>query len=336
MIQRTSKRELVARTLQTTGAGRFMQRAGSWRGTLVLNYHRIGDGRHSDFDRNLWSATAEEFDAQIKAVTREFDVIGLEDLDHVLSRPGGRNVLITFDDGYLDNYTDAYPILKRHNAKGLFFVTTGFLDVPQVPWWDEIAWMVRHSPLAGLPANPWTVLPIEFDEPHRDRAISRILRVYKRLDGCETRAYVDFLAEILQSGHCPAHVGHELWMTWSMIREMEQAGMAIGGHTVNHPVLSNLTAAEQDYEVGECQRRLTAELRHPAIAFSYPVGGPTSFDHHTRAALSRHGFRWGFTYIGGHVKSPAKDRLALPRAAIETDINQPLFHAILTLPQWFS
>jgi peptidoglycan/xylan/chitin deacetylase (PgdA/CDA1 family) len=336
MIQRISKRELFARTLHQSGAGRVCQLAGSWRGTLVLNYHRIGDGRHSQFDRNLWSATAEEFDHQVRTVTRDFDVIGLEDLDHALSRRGGRHVLITFDDGYLDNYTDAFPILKTYHAKALFFVTTGFLDVPQVPWWDEVAWMVRNSPLKRLAANPWTTEPVEFDDPNRDQAIVNILRVYKRLDGSETHAYINWLADALQTGRCPSYIAHELWMTWSMIREMQQAGMAIGGHTVNHPILSSLTAEQQDFEVRECQRRLTQELGQPVTSFSYPVGGPTSFNQDTRTALEKHGFRWGFTYIGGHVKTPARDRYAIPRAAIETDINEPLFHAILTWPQWFA
>lgn len=336
MIQRLSKREFIAGTLQRSGCGRLMQLAGSWRGLLVLNYHRIGDGGHSPLDRQLWSATTEEFDQQIRQVSRDFDVIGLEDLDLVSRRPRGRYVLITFDDGYLDNYTDAFPILKSYHAKAAFFVTTGFLDVPRIPWWDEIAWMVRHSPLREVPANSWTLTPVVMDEPDRTAAISRLLKIYKQLDGCKTNAYVEFLAETLRSGRCASHVAHELWMTWPMIREMRQAGMTIGGHTVNHPVLSKLTAEEQDFEIGECQRRLQQELREPITAFSYPVGGPGSFDRHTRAALERHGYRWAFTYIGGHAKTPIADRFAIPRAAVETDINQPLFHAMLTLPQWFA
>ncbi|OYW11516.1 MAG: polysaccharide deacetylase, partial [Planctomycetales bacterium 12-60-4] len=108
----------------------MMQFAGSWRGLLVLNYHRIGDGRHSPLDRNLWSATTEEFEQQVRAISRNFDVVGIDDLDSLVRHPRGRYVLITFDDGYLDNYTEAFPILKSYNAKGVFFVTTGFLDVP--------------------------------------------------------------------------------------------------------------------------------------------------------------------------------------------------------------
>lgn len=336
MIQSLSKRELVARTLHQTGVDRMLYLARSWRGVLILNYHRIGNGSHSPYDRNLWSATSEEFEAQVQSVTKNFDVIGLEDLDHALQQRRGRHVVFTFDDGYLDNYTEAFPILKSYNAKAAFFVTTGFLDVPQMPWWDEIAWMVRHSPLTELPQNPWTLVALPFDEPNREEVIQACLLVYKRISGSQTSQYLRELAELLQTGRAPERIAHELWMTWPMLREMRQAGMTIGGHTVNHPILANLTPEQQDFEVGECLRRIGQELREPATTFSYPVGGKTSFNSHTRKALERHGVKWAFTFIGGHVRPCEVDRLALPRTAIETDINQPMFNALLALPQWYA
>lgn len=337
MIAGLSKRELLARTLQRSGCGRLLRSAGSWHGLLVLNYHRVGIPWHSDLDRALWSATTEDFDRQVREITREFDVVSLDDLDQVLSRRRGRHVLITFDDGYLDNYTEAFPILKSHGATATFFLTTGFLDVPRVPWWDEIAWMVRQSPRSELPANRWTGAPVPLDD-HNERAaaIRKLLQTYKRQLGGQTDDFLVDLAHLTGSGRCPRQIAHELWMTWPMIREMRQAGMCIGGHTVNHPVLANLPAEQQDYEVGECRRRIVAELREPITAFSYPVGGRTSFDEQTLAALARHEFRWGFTYLSGYVRSRRYDRYCLPRAAVETDVTPSLFHSMLMLPQVFT
>ena len=121
-----------------------------------------------------------------------------------------------------------------------------------------------------------------------------------------------------------------------MIREMKREGMTFGGHTVTHPILANLSAEQQDWEVGECQRRLTAELGEPMEAFSYPVGGTSSFNGDTRMALERHGYQWAFSYEGGYCHYNQKDRFALPRTAIETDIDLPIFRAIATLPQLFA
>jgi peptidoglycan/xylan/chitin deacetylase (PgdA/CDA1 family) len=336
MPVRTSKRSLLARALDLTGCGRMLRAASTWDGVLILNYHRIGDRQHSLLDRNLWSATDEDFDLQIATITKNFQVVGLNDLESVLQHRRGRFVMVTFDDGYRDNYTNAFPILQRHGVPATFFITTGFLDVPKVPWWDEIAWIVRSSSMSALAANWWTTTAVTFDEPDREVAINRLLSVYKGLSGSLTEDYLEFLADELGTGRCPAQVARELWMTWDMIREMKQNGMTFGGHTVTHPILANLTAEQQDQEVGMCRQRLVEELGEPIAAFSYPIGGPLSFNDQTRAALVRHGFKWAFTYQGGYCHHGHADHLAMPRTAIETDIDLPIFRAIATLPQVFA
>jgi peptidoglycan/xylan/chitin deacetylase (PgdA/CDA1 family) len=333
---RISKRNLLARTIDLTGCGRVLRAASAWKGVLILNYHRIGNPRESLLDRNLWSATSEDFETQIDTIKRNFQVIGLNDLDAALQHRRDRYVMITFDDGYRDNYTNAFPVLKSHGIPATFFITTGFLDIPMIPWWDEIAWMVRTSPLEALDVNEWTKTPVPFDSPHREAAISRLLALYKILPGAVTEQFLNFLADALKSGRCPNHVAKELWMTWDMIREMRRSGMAFGGHTDTHPVLANIRREQQDREIGTCRRRLMEELDEPIDAFSYPVGGPKSFNADTRELLVQHGFKWAFTFIRGYCPRGQQDRLTLPRTAIETDIDMPHFRAITTLPQVFA
>ena len=125
-------------------------------------------------------------------------------------------------------------------------------------------------------------------------------------------------------------------MSWDHIREMRNNGMSFGGHTVLHPILANLPAELQDDEIGNCRSRIVEELGEPIDAFSYHVGGPKSFNADTRAALTRHGFKTAFTYLGGYCHHGHSDPLAIPRTAIETDIDLPLFRAITTLPQVFA
>ena len=336
MLQRLSKRSLLARTLDVSGCCHALRTVHAWKGVLVLNYHRIGDARHSLLDRNLWSATAQDFERQIELLASRFHVIGLPDLERALAAPHDRHVMVTFDDGYRDNYSLAYPILKRHGVPATFFVTTGFVDSPRVPWWDEIAWMVRTSPLTALDVNRWTLSPVPFDTPDREVAIARLLSAFKGLPGEVTEDYLEFLSEALQTGRCSNQVAHELWMTWDMIREMKSNGMTFGGHTVTHPILSNLPSQQQDWEVGECKRRLIEELDEPIEAFSYPVGGRASFNVFTRASLARHGYRWGFTYTGGHCRPGHQDPYSINRAAIELETDSSLFRALTTLPQLFA
>lgn len=336
MLLELSKRALLSQALDITGCGRALRASRVWQGLLILNYHRIGDPCRSLLDRNLWSATQDDFDYQVGLAAKNFDIIGLSDLESALRERRGRFVMFTFDDGYRDNYTHGYQVLKAHGVPATFFLTTGFVDKPQVPWWDEIAWMVRSSPLSALDVNHWTSTPVPFDEPHRETAIRRLLNVFKGLPGELTADYMAFLSEGLQTGRCPSSIAHELWMTWDMIREMRRNGMTFGGHTVTHPILANLSAEQQDWEVSECQRRLTQELGERAFAFSFPVGGRSSFNAFTRTSLTNHGFRLAFTYYGTYCRLGHKDLHAISRTAIETDIDQPQFRAVVTLPQLFA
>ncbi len=331
-----SKRELLARTLDVTGCGHLLRMGRSWNGVLILNYHRIGEPGDSLFDRNLWSASAEDFDRQIEFLSKNFELIGLSDLEHSLSQPLGRFVMVTFDDGYRDNFSIAFPILKSHGVSATFFISTGFIDRPSVPWWDELAWMTRTTSIGSLPANEWLPSSVSLSQLDRERAFGRFLAVYKSLGNELTGMYLDFLADALGTGRCPASLATDLWMTWDMLREMQAGGMTFGGHSVTHPILANQMADQQDWEVGECQRRLVAELGGPIDAFSYPNGKPESFNEFTRAALRAHGFRWAFAHAGGFCQPESFDRWALRRSPVESDIDLSQFRATATLPQIFS
>ncbi|MGE4000617.1 MAG: polysaccharide deacetylase family protein [Planctomycetaceae bacterium] len=329
------KREFAVRTMNAPGLGALVRRLRWWRGLLVLNYHRIGSAAGSPFDWELWSATAEDFDAQVAHVARHFDVIGPDDLEHALSDRTGRFVMLTFDDGYRDNYELAFPILKSHGAVATFFITTGFLDNLDLAWWDEIAWMVRTSQRSHIKANQWIGEDICWDAPDRCNAIRRLLDVYKRLNADDTARYIDLLAEATGSGRAPRVAAADVWMTWEMVREMHRAGMPIGGHTVTHPVLSRLDAVSQGREIGDCKHRIEAELGESITAFSYPDGSRDAFDDRTRSALRQHGFRWAFSYYGGYA-SPQSDSFNVLRTAIERDTLLPEFRAVTTMPQIFA
>lgn len=330
------KKELFANVLERSGCNRLLQSAGTWRGLLTLNYHRIGDGSQSLFDRPLWSASEEEFESQVNYLARNFDVIGLDDLDDVFDARRGRHVLITFDDGYRDNFEAAYPILASADVPAAFFIATGFIDKPSVPWWDEIAWMTRSSQRTGLPRNVWTIQPVEFDEPDRANAIRQLLSVYKQLEGHETARFLNFLGEATGSGRCPKAEANDLWMTWDMIREMRQGGMSFGAHTETHQLLARLQPEEQDREIRRSKCRLEVQLNESITAFSYPVGKPGAFDEVTRACLQDHGFRWAFSYYGGYADYRGYDRLDMPRVAVEVETGESMFRSMTSLPRVFA
>lgn len=89
------------------------------------------------------------------------------------------------------------------------------------------------------------------------------------------------------------------WMTWEMARESAAAGVRVGAHTVNHPVLARLPIADQTEEIARSAVRITAELGCRPRLFAYPVGGPDTFTAETKRAVATLGFDFAFSFFGG-------------------------------------
>lgn len=325
------KRRIAARLASYSGLARAWAALLPSKGILILNYHRVGDGSRSPYDRELWSASAEMFDRQMAFLARHCDIISPADFGTAASARRGRHVLVTFDDGYLDNYEIAYPILRRHGVTATFFIATGFIDRPSLPWWDEIALLVRSSPRDSLDLRPWLDAPIALGA-EREGEIHGLLGKYKSLPAQDAGAMLARLREA--AGIDTPGTVDGLWMDWSMIREMSEGGMTIGGHTVDHPVLSRLPKERQQQEIEGCAARIQAEIGRPMEYFAYPVGSPWAFNADTVECLQAAGVRRAFSYYGGEAghASPAFDT---PRVAVEPDVELPDLKAMVRMPQIF-
>jgi peptidoglycan/xylan/chitin deacetylase (PgdA/CDA1 family) len=329
-----SRLERAAHIFDAARLGKLALRGKGWSGVLVLNYHRVADGSRSYFERNLFTATPDDFDAQVAFVARHCDVIGPGEIEEARRSGPGRYVMFTFDDGYRDHFDAAFPILSSHGVTATFFTVSGFLDRPRLPWWDQIAWMVRSSRRRAIPAGEWLTAPLAFDEPEREEAVSTLLARYRVLAREQAEPFLDFLADATGSGRPDESHAADLWMSWDMVRELSSSGMSIGGHTVNHPHLTLLPEGEQRAEISGCADRLRAELGDGMSVFSYPGG---AFNEVTRGCLQGLGVQYAFRARGGY--SPfdrSWDAYGIRRTSIEGSMTLDRFRSTVTLPQLFA
>lgn len=314
-----------------------MRRAPGWCGVLVLNYHRIGDHATQPWDHTLWSASAPALDAQLEVLASEAEVIGPGEIEAAVRDGGrGRRVLLTFDDGYRDNFELAYPLLRRHGLTATFFLATGFLDRPRVPWWDELAWMVRKAPAGELPASEWLPTGLALGAPAHDVAVATLVARCKTLPQDRIEAFLEYVGTTTGSGRCGAGEADELWVTWDMAREMQAGGMTIGGHTVTHPVLSRVSPATQAQEIAGCAQRLLEELGEPMRWFAYPVGGSNTFTSTTKRILHEQGAQLAFSFYGGVGRFSRWDPLDIPRIHMGREFGHDRLRATIWLPQVFT
>lgn len=296
------KRELLARGLLWSGASLLLSRLPARDSLLVLNYHRIGNAEEDLFDPGVFSATAEEFDNQIAYLKRRLSLVTL---DEALAFAAGAikektrrcRVLITFDDGYLDNYEIAFPILRSHGAHGVFFLATGMVGSCELPWWDRIAYLVKTARRRRFSLRYPAGLAVDLDQAGLAESLRNILRLYKMPDNTDPARFMQELAEEGQGKDVPATLRR--FLNWEEAREMIAGGMAIGSHTHAHHVLSQLQPERQCEELSHSRSILKEQLGVEVDVLAYPVGGRSSFTAQTQKLAQEAGYRAAFSFYGG-------------------------------------
>jgi peptidoglycan/xylan/chitin deacetylase (PgdA/CDA1 family) len=301
-LRNGGKREWLARGLFWSGASFLLSKLPARDSLLVLSYHRIGNPDQDLFDPGVFSATADQFDDQISYLKRHVSLVTLPEalafIDGSIEEKTRRcRALLTFDDGYLDNYEIAYPILRSHGAQGVFFLTTGMVGSCQVPWWDRIAYLVRTARRRRFTLCYPADLPVDIDENGLTESLRNILKSYKQPDNSDPARFIQELAEKAEGENVPETLRR--FLDWGEAREMAAGGMAIGSQTHSHQVLSQLGPDQQFHELSASRAMLKEHLGVDADALVYPVGARASFTDRTQKLAREAGYRAAFSFYGG-------------------------------------
>jgi peptidoglycan/xylan/chitin deacetylase (PgdA/CDA1 family) len=310
-----SKRNRVAELSSTLGLIRILEVLARRDCLAIINYHRIGDKDLEVFDELVYSATAAEFRQQMEYVAKRFRLITLAEAVDAISgnrRFRGPAVLITFDDGYVDHYRLAFPILRSLGIQATFFLISSYLHDPVIPWWDKIAYMIRNSERDTLRLSYPESVEIVLGSGRRAAAISRVLDLYKSPGMTDGERFMGELEEACTP--FPAiRTDTRLFLNAQEAREMVEGGMAIGSHTRTHRILSRLSQDEQISELIGSQMDLERDLGVEIDTIAYPVGTLTAFSDATLSILKGRNYRAGFSFYGGLNQFPVPARFDVKR-----------------------
>lgn len=267
----------------------------------VLNYHRIADPYDSQFDTfkpNI-SATPNEFAKQMDYLLRFFNIVSIHQvndwLDGKIELPK-YPALITFDDGYYDNFANAYPVLKERNIPALIFLTTDFINRVNAPYWDRVARCFYHSPQKR--ANLPLVGERHWENPkQRDELIKQFTESVKYLPEEEKWEAVNQLSKILAVSADDDF--KDLFLSWGQIREMSKAGISFGAHTVSHPILTRVRREIARQEIVKSKVLIEEQLGASVSSFAYPNGQWGDFDEEIEDMVSEADFKTAFSLIDG-------------------------------------
>lgn len=298
-------------------------------GAIILMYHQIAELQD---DRWSLAVSPRNFDEQLQVIaqlrrpvslTRLTDELGSGRVDPLL-------VAITFDDGYLDNLTNAKPILERHGIPATTFVVGDTVGKNREFWWDELSRLLlgghplpetlhlriserdhRWNLLA--PGNPRRLFARRKWSP--ERLHQMLWRRLRALPGPERWEVVDTLR--LWAGQPIAVRPDRQVMTAAEVRQLHHDGLIeIGAHTASHPRLSALSEAEQIDEITRGKTGLEDILDAPVTSFSYPFGGEFDVPDASVDAVRTAGFARACTTSRGAVR-PTTNVFRLPRLYVD-------------------
>jgi CelD/BcsL family acetyltransferase involved in cellulose biosynthesis/peptidoglycan/xylan/chitin deacetylase (PgdA/CDA1 family) len=274
----------------------------------ILCFHRVND----DYDPFFPAISTKLFEQEMDYLARHYKVVSLAELVDRLDGCSPEPVIaITFDDGYGDNYQNAFPVLQRYGLAATIFLTTGSLDSREPLWFEKLALAVKKTERESL--------DLEIDIPRRywlrtlaERLDSNagIFRLLQHMEDSERRSALD---EILRRlGPVADTERRDKMLTWDQVRSMKARGIDFGGHTVTHPFLSRTSRDQMAWEAQECKQRIENELQSPVGFFAYPNGCEEDFQPWNKEVIRCAGYRAAVTSIWG-ANQPSTDRMELRR-----------------------
>lgn len=204
-------------------------------------------------------------------------------------------MIITFDDGYEDNFTRAYPILKENGFPCTFFLATGKINTTEIPWWDEIYARLKELHNKEL-------------ENHHLRLNGQLLQYFTKfkcnpsylfahLNSCGSDTIRSLIKSLREHTHLSKITlsSANKFLNWEQVTSMKDI-ISFGSHTHSHIILNTISQDEIKHELAQSKQELEQRLYKEVICLSYPAG------HYTRdiiCAVIACGYRYAVTQDKG-------------------------------------
>ena len=283
---------------------------------IILKYHRAIGG---------------DLRGQMLYLRQHYRLLHLEEALEELYTPlqEGKRVrdrripmVLTFDDGYRDNYTHAFALARELQIPITIFIIPGYIESGDYFWWLENERLVRRAQASEVTIEGRVYhLNQPKDRAMLAQAIKTRLRYSRSV--AEREAFLaDLRKALLVLSSVTLEEEAALPLTWAQVRKMEESGwVSFGGHTMHHPILAHLQdPTEVRLEVGECRTVLEQQLGHPVRTFAYPVGSLRNIGDEALRSVKAAGYEWAVTTVE-EVATPQSDPHLLSRISGDPNVH---------------
>lgn len=296
----------------------------------VIMYHYVRDYKNTRFPK-IKGMDITEFENQVEFLKNEFYIVTMEEIIGYLKGETSipdQSVLLTFDDGYLDHYKYVFPILRKYNAQGSFFIPAKSLEVHELLDVNKIHYILASQDITVVLEDlkcqiddlrtEYSEVP-EYSELYSKYACpgrwdnEEVVFVKKMLQGVLPERMRNLICSNLFEKYIDIteeEIAQETYMSREQITLLRKEGMHIGVHGYEHYWLGNLEQSEMEQDVNKAVSLLSEYIDKDAWSICYPKG---SYSDDVIQYCENKGAKVGFTADHGVVNLDNIDRMRLPR-----------------------
>lgn len=257
------------------------------------------------------------FEQQMKYLVNNYEVINpLLAIERIKSETvSGKEVVITFDDGFKNTYVNAYPVLKKLRIPATLFLTTSYIGASKLSWWDSVKFFLDSCTISQLESINRLNKKV-FDSHNLmqyKRSSEKFINLLKNCDNKTREQIVDSISYTIDT-KLPRLDDDYLFMNWEEVYELRDV-FNFGAHTHTHPILTKCSLPEVRNEIIKSKKIIKEKLGISSRGFCYPNG---NFNKKIASIVKNLGFDYACTANNGALGAK-DDFFAIKRIGINVD-----------------
>ncbi|HRG87772.1 MAG TPA: polysaccharide deacetylase family protein [Chitinophagales bacterium] len=271
-LAKSIARKFVFPLLVNTGLEKLFS-ASSHNNLLIVVYHGVVE--KPDHSVSVGPIATSQFAQHLAYYKKNFDVVSQSEIFRMYRdghQPARKTIAITFDDGYENNYTNAFPLLKKYGfASTMYIISQCVEDDSLITWYDYLDFVKKDLNVTGVDTA------VIGKQQQKD--INGLKNLVKSLSIQQRNLLYAEIAKQVNIEQYKPKFPREYWklMNKMQLRELAQSGLVeIAAHSHNHPNLGLINIADAKEEVVTCKRLLEETIQKPVKAIAYPDGSYTA------------------------------------------------------------
>jgi len=295
---------------------------------VILTYHRVvsGEELEAQYIQDGMYVTVATFTAQMQFLKTHFTVISFSELLSMWAEkrwdPARRYCVVTFDDGWLDNYTHALPVLKRFDVPATVFLPTSFIGTDEWFWPEKVGWLYQRFAQRPVGEQQRIVFALRNQHAwvqggeaallHRDS--DAVVEWCKTLLPAQIDVFVSGWAAALEV----TLPSDRQVVNWDEVRVMSEVGVSFGSHSVTHTILTKLHCDDVMREAVDSWSALKQQPIRSVPIFCYPNG---DWSEKIGRCVKAAGYQAATTTQFGYETQAPSNLFWLKRVSVHDDIS---------------